>query len=104
MSHFDRCVLLAFGLNALDVVLTLVLIFYMKFVESNPLMHVLITRSPLGFALTKLLAVGAVCLYLRCRRQSNPEMTGTALGVVVGMLFMICFWQTWMLIWTIELL
>jgi hypothetical protein len=98
MDRFDRCVLLAFVLNVLDVLITIVLTRQMGLIEANPVMDALMSRSPVAFAVAKLLVVGGVCLYLKKRRVEHPEMTAFTTGVVVGMLLMICCWQTWMLL------
>jgi hypothetical protein len=104
MDRFDRCVLLAFVLNVVDVLITIVLTCHMGLIEANPAMDALISRSPVAFTVTKLVVVGSVCLYLKKRRGEHSEMTAFTTGVVVGMLLMICCWQTWMLLWALSVI
>ncbi len=102
MSRFAWCVLLAVLLNTTDVVVTLVLTHKLGLVELNPVMQRMISWHPVAFAVAKMTVVSAVCVFLSKRRRHSPESASYALGVVVGMLSMICVWQTWMLLWAVS--
>lgn len=102
MSRFAWCVILAVLLNTTDVVLTIILTHRLGLIELNPVMQQALSWHPVAFAVAKMTVVGAVCVLLSKRRKHSPESASYALGVVVGMLTMICVWQTWMLLWSVS--
>jgi uncharacterized membrane protein len=102
MSRFAWCVLLAVVLNTIDVVSTIILTHRLGLVEINPIMQHALYWHPVAFASVKMTVVCAVCVLLNKRRKHSPESASYAIGVVVGMLFMVCVWQTWMLVWSVA--
>jgi hypothetical protein len=89
-------------LNTIDVVVTVILTHRLGLIELNPIMQSVLSWNPVAFAVTKMTVVGAVCVFLFKRRKASPESASYALGVVIGMLAMICLWQTWMLVWSVS--
>ena len=101
INRFERFILFAFCLNAIDIVLTLVLTYGMGMIEANPIMAALLSKHALLFTGVKLGAVSGICVFLWRRQKEDTETGFFAVGVVVGMLSLICFWQTGLLLMTI---
>jgi hypothetical protein len=101
MNRFECLILAAFCFNVIDVVLTIVLTRGLGLIEINPIMALLLSHAPLTFAGVKIGVVGIICVILQRRQKRDVEMAHFALGVVVGMLSMICLWQIAMLLWAI---
>lgn len=102
MTNFEKFIIAAFLLNAIDVVLTVFLIKGLGAIESNPAMAALLAIHPGFFATVKVAALVVVYWMLRRRYDESPEYVTRIAGGIVCVLAAICLWQTGLCIWMIQ--
>lgn len=103
-SRFDKYLVTAFLLNAIDIILTVALISNQEIVEANPIMAWCLSKHPALFAFAKISLLGSVCFVLRTRMDARKDSNGLhyALGIITGLFIFICAWQTSMVFWYLN--
>ena len=107
MTRFEKALLLLFGLNALDIVLTLTGVSMLGAVELNGLMAALISYHPLLFVTVKVLVMSTIvwlvykryhdgtwCVLRWQKADPSPFWAWAILGPAIVIFLAMVLWNT----------